>query len=327
MKNIKFKVLSLMTIGILGLLASCENEEPTYPEIAPKPVATLSADKTTMPEFDNTATVDLENRATFTLTLDKASKVDIKYKITVLQSTGSGEDVIVNSPDSGIDNGVDGFLVTIARNTLSKTFTIDANEDVLPETTEKVMFSLEPAVELGGAVAENSKSFSLDLTNSTSPNLYVEFNWSGNYVDATGVGHDTGDYDMDLEIYDGGGNVVYDDYNNSPAVINFMSSQPNGTYDIVGSLWTATGPIAPSLPINFQTTFTVAKPGVFVKTYKFDNQWNSATGPFGNVSAASYKSPIYFVKTGTTYQVYESSTGDLLASGRMAKKIYKGGRK
>lgn len=318
-------------ISLLGIV-SCVEDEPTYPALSGLPVATLTADLTTIAEFDNpSTTLVVENLASYTLTLDKPNRFDVKFKIEVLKdkSSGSADDVIVNLADSGIDNGSDGFLVVIPANSTSVSFTINANDDILPETTELVTFSLAPAVELGALVAASSQNFSLNITNSTSNNLFINFDWSANYLDAAGVSHDAADFDMDLEVYDGGGNVVADDYAGSPAEINFMSSQPNGTYDIVGSFWTAAGPIAPSLPINFKTTFTVSKPGVFVKTYKFDNNWNSSTGPFASTNPAGYKSPLYFVKTGTTYQVYESSTGDLLVSGKMSTplKVFKGGRK
>ena len=331
MKKVKYSLYVVSIISLLGIV-SCVEDEPTYPALSGLPVATLTADLTTIAEFDDPSTVVVEkNFATYTLTLDKPNRFDSKFKIEVLKdkSTGTSDDVIVNLPDSGIDNGSDGFLVIIPANSLSKTFTINANDDILPESTELVSFSLAPAVELGAKVATASQIFSLNITNSKSNNLFISFDWSGNYLDAAGVSHDAADYDMDLEVFNAAGAAIYDDYSGSPAKITFLSTEANGTYDIVANLWNGTIAFAPSLPINFKTTFTVSKPGVFVKTYKFDNQWNSATGPFAEPNSANKKSPIYFVKTGNIYQVYERSSGNLLISGRNANsgKIYSGRRK
>ena len=320
MKNIKFLIAGLSLLSFTGVLVSCDQEEDKYPAIAQRPIATLTSSNNAIPEFDDasTATV-LENRITYTITVDKPSKLDLSFKVTYdkAASTATADDAIVNLKESGIDNGSDGFLVIISANTLSKTFTIDANEDVLPETSEVIRYTLMPAVELGAVVAEASKSFGFTISNSTSQDLVVSFDWSSVYLDAAGGVHDAADYDFDLEIYDAAGAVIVDDYDGSPAVVTFPSTQPNGTYDIAPTFWTNLGVSAPSLPINFKTTITVSKPGIYSKSFVYNDKWNSAVGGVVQGNPNGTQSPLYFIKTGNVYQVFERATNTILVSGKV----------
>ena len=319
MKNIKFLIAGLSLLSFTGVLVSCDQEEDKYPAIAQKPIATLTSSNSAIPEFDDatTATV-LENRITYTITVDKPSKLDLSFKVAFdkAASTASADDAIVNLKESGIDNGSDGFLVIIPANTLSKSFTIDANEDVLPETSEAIRYTLMPAVELGAVVAESSKSFGFTISNSTSQDLVVSFDWSGVYLDAAGGVHDAADYDFDLYINNSAGTSIVYDESGSPAVARFPSNTPNGRYDILLAFWTNAGVVAPSLPINFKTRVTVSKPGIFSKTYVYNDKWNSAVGGTAQGNTNSEQSPLYFVKTGNIYQVFERATNTVLVSGR-----------
>lgn len=326
LKNIFF-VVSFVTF-----LFSCEEEEKSYPKVTDKPMVSITSSSNAIPEFDNASTTTVrENRIVYTLTLSKAHKSELRYKVSFLDnSSASIDDVIVNLNTTAIDDGPEGYTISIPANALTASFSIDANQDVLPETAETANFKLESVGNFLSDVSDNSKNFSINISNSTNNNLFISFDWPGTYLDATGGTHDRHDYDFDLEIYPQGATTpIFDDYNGAPATITFPSTYADGTYEIVPSFWTNVGPVAPALPINFNTTITVAKPGVFIKTYPLNGVFNSAVGGDQQANPNAYQNPLYFVKTGTTYQVYETGTNNLIVSGRGINTTTKkyGGRK
>jgi hypothetical protein len=329
MKKINFKlnIFSFLAVAALSLSSCDENDvDQDYVLNLNRPVATLTADDTSIVENDDAATTAVnESVASYTLTLDKAYNSNIKYKIELLpSSTASLDDFTISLPDSPIDQGSDGYLITVPKFTTVFNFSISAIFDIAPEQTEKLDFRLIPAADLNGVVAANSKNFSLSIGNSVSNDLRIIFDWNsaGTYVGVDNVTHDLSDYDFDLEIYDAGfSSILADSYTNAPESVDIDSDFADGTYVIVGSLWTLNGPVAPALPIRFQTKLTVTKPGLFVNEIDLPNLWTSSTVGAQQGNSDAYQVCGSFTKTTVggvaTYQVFDPSN-NLVVSGRFA---------
>lgn len=338
MKKLKINLFALSLVSILSLV-SCDKEDQSYTNTTNSPVGTLVADKTTISESDDDATLALENVASYTFTMDKAYKTNMKFKVELMgsESTATASDFESNLPESGIDNGSDGFLITIPANETAVSFTISGIFDSAAEPTEVLKFKITPAANLNGLVDGNSQMFTLNIGNSTSNNLDISFDWGigKTYIGLDEAEHEYKDFDFDLEIYNAGGSVVLSSYSSAPEEIEFLSTYPNGTYTITASFWDASTSPEPMLPINFKPTLTVAKKGVFVRTFDLSGVWNSATGGDQQGNANAYLDVAYFVKTGSTFQLYDMDN-TLLVTGKSGvvknainniSKARKGGRK
>jgi hypothetical protein len=327
-RNFKLNILSLVAVVAVSY-TSCDNEvDQDYSIIDSRPVATLTADKTSLLESDNASTpaVD-ESVANYTLTMSKPFNTNMKFKIELLSSTANVDDFTISLDNSPIDQGSDGYLITVPKYETVINFSIAANFDILPEQSEQLNFRLIPAADLNGQVAANSQNFSLTIGNSTSDDLKIIFDWNadGTYVGVDNVVHDLSDYDFDLEIYDSTfSTIVADSYGSAPESLDTGSDLADGTYYIVPSLWTIVGagaPVQPALPISFQTKVTVSRPGIFVKEIDMPNLWTSSTVGAQQGNPDAYQIAGYFVKTTvssvSTYQVYDADD-NLLVSGRFA---------
>jgi len=330
MKKINISILSL--VAIFGFTTSCTNDiDQSYPAINDRPVITLTSDQSSIVELNDEAT-DLidENIASYTMTASEAYTTDMKFKIEFLpsESTGSLDDIEVSLDASPIDFGIEGFLAVIAKNTTSASFTITSVFDVLPEGAETFKFKVYPVGDLNGSVADASQTFTLTIGNSTTDSLMMKLDWNGDgtYLGIDNETHDLKDFDFDLEVYDTGFNAVLASYSSSPEEIEFLGSYPDGQYFIVPSFWSFAGAITPMLPINFDVTLTVAKPGVFVKEFDLSSLWNSTAGGADDGNPDGYNVTANFTKTTdvvTGAVTYELRAGDvldgpILVSGRMA---------
>lgn len=338
MKKLKINLFALSLVSILSLV-SCDKEDQSYTNTTNSPVGTLVADKTTISESDDDATLALENVASYTFTMDKPYKTDMKFKVELIasESTASASDFETNLPESGIDNGSAGFLITIPANATSANFTISGIFDIDADLNEVLKFRITPATNLNGLVDANSETFTLNIGNSTSDNLDIIFDWG---VDETYTGldqetHDIKDFDFDLEIEDALGDVVLASYASAPETVEFLSTYPNGTYTIVASFWDAASAAEPMLPINFEPTLTVAKKGIFSRTFDLTGVWNSTAGGNEQGNANAYLDVAYFIKNGSTFQLFDMND-NLLVTGKSGvvknaiktiSKSRKGGRK
>lgn len=338
MKKLKINLFALSLVSVLSLV-SCDKEDQSYTNTTNSPVGYLVADKTTISESDDDATVALENVATYTFTVDKAYKTPLKYKVEIIssESTASAADFETSLPESGIDNGSAGYLITIPANETSTSFTISGLLDNAADLNEVLKLKITPAVNLNGLVDENSQVFTLNIGNSTSDNLDIIFDWGVDreYTGLDEATHSFADFDFDLEIANAGGAVVLASYSSAPEEIEFLSTYPNGTYTIVASFWDASTAAEPMLPINFTPSVTVTKKGVFERTFDLTGVWNSAIGGNEQGNANAYLDVAYFVKTGSTFQLYDMDD-NLLVSGKSGavknvlqniSKARKGGRK
>lgn len=338
MKKLKINLFALSLVSVLSLV-SCDKEDQSYTNTTNLPVGTIVADKTTISESDDDATLALENVATYTFTVDKAYKTPLKYKVEVMsESTASAADFETDLPESGIDNGSEGFLITIPAFETSTSFTISGILDNAADLNEVLKLKITPAVNLNGLVDVNSQVITLNIGNSTSDNLDITFDW-GVDKEYTGLDEDThsySDFDFDLEIVDAGANVVAASYSSAPEAIEVPSGvAPDGTYTIVASFWDASTGAEPMLPINFTPTVVVTKKGVFERTFDLSGVWNTATGGSEQGNPNAYLDVAYFVKTGSVYQLYDMDD-NLLVTGKSGaiknaikniSKARKGGRK
>ena len=338
MKKLKISLFALSLVSIISLV-SCDKEDQSYTNTTNLPVGTIVADKTTISESDDDATVALENVATYTFTVDKPYKTLLKYKVEVIsaESTALANDFKISLPESGIDNGSDGYLITIPAYETSLSFTISGILDNAADLNEVLKLKITPAGNLNGLVDTNSQFITLNIGNSTSDNLDIIFDWG---VDKEYVGldedtHSYGDFDFDLEIYGAGPVPVAFSYSSAPEEVEFLSTTADGTYTIVASFWDAAAAAEPMLPINFTPTLTVTKKGVFERSFDLTGVWNSAIGgnEQGNVNA--YLDVAYFTKTGSIFQLYDMDD-NLLVTGKSGaiknaikniSKARKGGRK
>lgn len=330
MKKINFNFYILGLVAVFGLTTSCTNNvDQNYPPVNAKPVGTLSVDNTSLLELDNPSTpVTDESIATCVLNMSQAYKTDMKYKVEFLasESTGTLDDFTVNLDASPIDFGSEGFLLVVPKNSNSASFTIAANFDIAIEQTETFKFRIYPVGDLNGAINPSTEFFTITIGNSISDSLRATFDWNGDstYIGVDNASHSLSDYDFDLEIYDSSfSNVVGDSYSNSPEEIDFDTSNPDGIYYIVPSFWSSVGTTAPALPIVFNATVTVSKPGLFTHVFDLSGIWNSTTGGIQQGNPDGYDIMAYFIKTTNgsgeaIYELYDANDNSLLASGKLA---------
>lgn len=322
MKNIKYSLLALS--GLLFSLNSCQDDDQSYTASGNHPVATLTIDKTTIGEVDDLTTVgEYENVAICTITMDKASKTTVKYKVEFLadESTGTLEDFTVNLPPSGIDNGTPGYTLTVAPNAMSKVFTVSGNFDEAADPGETLKFKLSPISDLTGTLESNSQFFTITVGNDTSDDLEITFDWEANreYVGLDQETHSFADFDFDLEIYDENFDLFDYSYASAPEKVNvFDGETPNGTYYIVTSFYDVSTGETPMLPLNFNASVKVVKRGVFSKVINVPNIWNSTTGGYEQDNPDFLYVAAYFVKVGSTYTLYDMNDNEL-ATGKMAQ--------
>jgi hypothetical protein len=303
MKNI-FKY-NFVGLAVLSLLFSCEDPEKDYPYTTNAPVGSLSLDKTTIDEVDLASTpAILENTIIATFNIDKPYKTDISYKVEFLpeQSTGKITDVEFNIGPSGIDNGSEGFLLTVPKNTLKKVFTITANDDDLVDGSQTLKFKITPAKDLNGLIDPASSTFTITVGNKTSNDFKVKMSWGadGKYTDVNNEVHDLTDFDFDLYVVRPNNTVIPGSQTGAPVeVATIMASSPDGTYELYAELYSFDGAAEPMLPISFDVDMEGVKPGVFTRTLT-DKTFTSNT----EAGTLSYVGKV--VKTGTTYEVFNA---------------------
>lgn len=319
MKRIKLNTLAFSFLAMIAL-NSCEKDQD-YSVTGNLPVGTITSDKSVITESDDDlTTTDVENVATYSFTMDKAYKTDMKFKLELIseESTGSAEDFEITLGESGIDNGTDGYLIKVPANETTVNFSIKGLLDTDIAASENLKFKITPVADMNGVVASNSQTFNLTINNSVSDNLDIIFDWevAKEYKDVNGANHSYEDFDFDLEIYYNGSPVL-SSYSSAPEAVEFLSAYPDGTFIVTASFWDASTAAEPMLPISFKPTLTVAKKGVFVKDFDLSGKWNSSIGGSEQGNANAYVDVCYFVKTGSTYQLYDM-TDNLLASGKIS---------
>ncbi|WP_339837847.1 hypothetical protein [uncultured Flavobacterium sp.] len=315
------------SIMVSLLFVSCnEIENDTTGARSVKPVVTAN---------QTNFTVEEGTSATVTLTTDTPLNLDMTFKLELVGGTGTFGDYMCSGTETGEGDGFGaiGHIVTLPAYASSGTFDITPIFDLLPEGTETLQFRLYSDSYSRGAVADGSDMINITVTNKTSTDFVATVDWAQNYYDSFGTlqegvyvdntvsaaTHSFCDLDFDLEIYDEFlTSVVADSYSSCPESITLDSTTPDGTYVIVPSLWTTTGNSVPLSDFFFKVKVTMAKPGVWIKEINVDNNWKFSEGGAQQSNPNAYYPIATLVKTGTTYVLKDYTTGDVLASGKLA---------
>jgi len=309
----KIALLSLLSLSSLAYF-SCDDDT----EFGKK-------DKPTLSIVNKTYSVVEGQPFELQFTLDKAINDPIEYKL-VIKPDGTAEDqmdyyiqdgCLSNNPDCVAieeNGGPVGYVFTVPAYTTNYTLTIETIADYLPEGTESFKVYVLSRRNLKGLVAEDTE-MELSINNLTSSELLTRFDWTGTYMGIDGEEHDFCDLDLDLEMYDGGGNIVEFSYSSCPEEI-ITSSLPNGNFDIYASFWSLAGATpAPNQDIPF--TVTVAKQGVWTRDITFSGILNTSmvTAENGNSDAYVYVGTVN--RSGNIYTLTDSN-GVQLEQGRHA---------
>lgn len=309
----RIAVLSLLTLSSLAYF-SCNDDDVDFGK----------KDKPTLSAVNKSYTVVEGQPFELEFTLDKAINDPIEYKLVIMPD-GTAEDqmdyyiengCLSNDPDCVAieeNGGPVGYVFEVPAYTTNYTLTIETIEDYLPEGTENFKVYVLSRRNLKGLVAEGTE-IDLTINNYVSNNLKTTFDWTGTYLGVDGEQHDFCDLDLDLEFYDGGGNVVEFSYSSCPEEIE-TSTLPNGNFDIYASFWSLAGATpAPNQDIPF--TVTVSKQGVFSREMAFSGVLNTdmVSGEDGNPDAYIYVGTVN--RTGNTYTLTDSN-GVQLEQGRV----------
>lgn len=325
-KFINYKVL-FVTVIFSAFFISCEEVENTTGDNKYlKPLVSIDKTNITMEEGET---------ATITMTAESALKDEMTFKLELVGGTGTFRDYMcsVDETDSSLGFGPIGHIVTIPAFQTTATFDITAVFDLLPEGTETLQLRLYSDSYARGAIAEGSDMINVTVTNKTSDDFVAVFDFSQNYYDSFGTlqdgtyiddtedadAHAYCDVDFDLEIYDEFLTApIATSYSSCPESITLDASTPDGTYQIVPSLYTTAGNDVPAEDFFFKTKITMAKPGVWIKEINVNNRWKFSEGGDVQGNPNAYYPLATLVKTGTTYVLKDFDTGDVLASGRIA---------
>ncbi|MFC4738904.1 hypothetical protein ACFO3U_02755 [Flavobacterium ponti] len=314
------------SIMVSLFFSSCnEIENDTTDLRVVKPVVTANQTNFTIEEGES---------ATVTLTTDTPYSQDLTFKLELVGGTGSFNDYLCSGTETADSDGFGpiGYIVTVPAYATSGTFDVTAVFDLLPEGSETLQLRLYSDSYARGLVAEGSDMINITINNKQSTDFVAVVDWTQNYIDsfgtlqegvyldADGDPHSFCDLDFDLEIYDEFfSSVVADSYSSCPEMITLdASTTPDGTYQIVPSLWTTTGNILPASDFFFKVKVTMSKPGVWVKEINVDDNWKFSEGGAQQSNPNAYYPVATLVKTGTTYVLKDFATGDVLASGKLA---------
>jgi hypothetical protein len=259
-------------------------------------------------------------------TLSKAINDPIEYKLVIVPN-GTAEDqldyyiqdgCLSNNPDCVAieeNGGVVGYVFEVPAYTTNYTLTIETIADFLPEGTENFKVYILSRRNLKGLVAEGTE-IDLTINNFTSTGLLTRLDWSGTYLGVDGQQHDFCDIDLDLELYDGGGNIVESSYSSCPEEFT-TSTLNNGNYDIYASFWTL-GAATPAPNQDIPFTVTVAKQGIWTRDLTFSGVLNTdmVSGEDGNSNAYIYVGSIN--RSGNTYTLTDEN-GVQLEQGKTTK--------
>lgn len=333
MRKNNFKYIFGLTI--LGLFASCSDDEDATDQRLVKSVVTANATTFNLNEGD---------AAMVTLTIDKPLNVLSNFKLELVGGTGSFRDFTVldggdanseTDEETTVDDGygVIGHKIIVPAFASSVTFDITTLVDYLPEGNETLVFRLYPMGNSRALVADDSETITINLANTTLNDIQSELKWSrivnshGNFADAEYLGadntmHTLDSYDFDLFI---DGPIFVDDgaTGAEPEYAGISETDPDGDYEFYVDLWdTPRGVTAsvngwkPKRLLLLKPVLTVSKPGVWVEEIDLSGIWDSNV--IGSKTGdGRYTYAGYVNKTGTTYTLYNAND-DELVSGRSA---------
>lgn len=335
--NLKY----IFGLTVLGLFASCSDDEDATSQRIVKSVVTADATTFNLNEGD---------AAMVTLTIDKPLNVRSDFKLELVGGTGAFRDYTVVDGGDGnsetdeettVDDGygIIGHKVILPAYASSVTFDITTLVDYLPEATETLVFRLYPMGNSTALVDENSETITITLANTTLDEIQSELKWAtkfnahGNFDDITylSVNEETKTleaWDFDLFVF-GPNNIFTGASSDEPEYATIASSRPDGDYELWVDLWdtprrVAGGPALgtgykPVKLINLKPILTVSKPGVWVQEIDLSGIWDSnVIGSNAGPAADMYVARVN--KAGTVYTLY-NDLDEELATGRSGRKV------
>lgn len=235
----------LATAGIISF-TSCEKDDATGASTISVKDVNVSVDTSSFP----TATIE-ETDAEYTIgiTLDQAQVVDVHVKVLNIGGTAS----------EGSDFDFDGEIIIPAYST-SGSGTVTVYNDIFAEETES--FTLQ----IGDTQTANAnltpQTVTIEMTNFTSPNLELVFDWSG----TTMVGFDERSFcsGVDLDVFGenaDGESIGFAATAACPEVLT-LSDLPDGVYTFSANLWYNDIRPQDTPMVEFPITTTYYQPGV-----------------------------------------------------------------
>ncbi len=330
MKNI-FNYKFVAVVFSLGLLSSCNDEETSY-ENGVKSIVTTQ---------QTTLTIAEGASAAVTLNLDKPYKEKCDIKIEIVDGTGSNDDFDTDGDQTITDDGwgLIGYKLEIPAYATSFTFNINAILDFLPEGTETLKLKLSSAGNSNALIDSGSEFINVTINPTVSTDFVANFDWSGSFKDPHGTltageykgtddkMHEYCGYDFDLEIYDGGFNLVDASYSSCPEELTIDGTAPDGDYIIVPSFYTrAIGTLNSAAEIAlrpktgetiYPAILTMSKPGAFVHKVDMTGSFKYSLGGVVEGNPDAYIPVAVVTKTGTSYVLTDYNTSEVLAQGRM----------
>lgn len=338
MKRNNFKYIFGLTI--LGLFASCSDDEDATDQRLVKSVVTANATTFNLNEGD---------AALVTLTTDRPLNVLSNFKLELVSGTGSFRDFTVldggdanseTDEETTVDDGygVIGHKIMMPAYASSVTFDITTLIDYLPEGNETLVFRLYPMGNSRSLVAADSQMITINLANTTLNEVQSELKWSrivnahGNFADAEYLGvdnvmHTIDAYDFDL-IIDGPVVIADGATGAEPEYAGIAETDPDGDYSFFIDLFDAPrgvtssvgGGYKPKRLLLLKPVLTISKPGVWVKEIVLSGIWDSNV--LGSATGDGiYTYAGYVEKAGTTFTLYDAND-DELATGRTAGRTH-----
>jgi hypothetical protein len=313
--NYKYSILAILSLTMVFIACNDDVEDLGKKE---KPVLTANG--------PTSITVSEGNDAVLKFKLNKAINEPIQYRLVILNDESSAtdqDDYVIpgcrsNDPDCVAieeNGGPVGYIFEIPAYTTEYDVNIATIFDDLGEQAETLKLKVISNRTLLGTVDE--LYYTVTLNNSATNNLNVRFNWNGTFTSG-GEEVDNCDLDLDLELYDSGGNLLDTSYFNCPeSLILDTATLADGTYTLFASLWTTAGY---SENINIPATITFIKPGTaFNESYDLSSFFPMQDGGLadGNPNAGVEYT---IVKLGTTYTITDAN-GDTVFQGRHSKNI------
>lgn len=313
--NYKYSILAILSLTMVFIACNDDVEDLGKKE---KPVLTANG--------PTSITVSEGNNAVLKFKLNKAINDPIQYRLVILndESNATDQDDYVipgcRSNDPGCvaieeNGGPVGYIFEIPAYTTEYEVNIATIFDDLGEQAETLKLKVVSNRTLLGTVEE--LYYTVTINNSASNDLNIRFNWSGTFTSG-GVEIDNCDLDLDLELYDDGGDLLDFSYFSCPeSLVLDTATLANGTYTLVASLWTTAGY---SENINIPATITFIKPGTaFNESYDLSSFFPMQDGGLddGNPNAGVEYT---IVKSGTTYTITDAN-GTTVFQGRHSKNI------
>ena len=333
MKNI-FNYKSLLTLFVLGGIASSCTDDDLNLSKGVKPVVSITSQSATQITEGETVTISL--------TVNTPYKEDIDLKLAMV-SGGSDDDYIVESPSSAtsISDGLGsyGYAITFPAFASTHEFTIKSVKDFHPESSENYTFELTSSGNGNGLVLPSSSSISFDVENFVDDSVAILLEWDKDVeydvLRQKVLATDADDEELvneenlcdvvDFDVFLNGGVTVDAFTGDCPELIdvdhNNTQVLPDGSYPVIVDLWNFGLDLDDDPDVNdilvedfaFPFTLTIAKTGQFeAKLHASDLFATNSVVSAPNTSNGN-KLAATIVVTGGKYTILDAN-GDVVAA-------------